>query len=745
MSGNRYLFIVLWFCALGKVVFAAEAVKIYRLSGEIVFDGQPFEPVWDGVSSLDLAMHRPDYGKQPSEKSEVFIAYDSEYLWVGARLYTADPSTIRSTSRKRDEVSRNSDTFTLVLDTFRDNENAMAFATMPSGLRTDYTVSNDANMSAAAQPGTPGGGTMNLSWNTFWDVKTSRDDKGWYVEMRIPFSSLRFQAEDDLTGMGIIVSRSISYRNELDTYPLIDPKFGMMAPIKPSLSAPIEFSGVKARKPVYLVPYVSAGYSSDNTLNEAETAYEHDDKPTLDAGFDLKYSLTSNLTLDLTANTDFAQVEADDQQMNLTKYSLFFPEKRLFFQERSSIFSFNLGGMSDMFYSRRIGIEDDQQVRILGGMKLIGRVGKWDLGMMDMQTQKFDTVASHNFGVLRLRRQVINPNSYVGGLITSKIGMDGRVDLAYGFDGIIKLFGEDYLDLKLAQNYHSELSNEMLSLKPTLMRANWERRSDKGFAYNVTYSYFGEQFDPEIGFLKYHGVQGAEVLLRYGWLPGEKSPVFRSSAFLQANRLVRVTDQGMESYMIGPGFELFGKSGLGGRLQLKYNREDILEAFDLSDEVQVPAGPYEYTGFEGMLFTPQSKPYFAIFMVEGGQYYDGSKFSVMARPTMSISPSFQVTGTYYYGYVNFSDRNQVLSTHVANVKLLYMMNTKLSASVLVQFNSVTHDLIGNFRLRYNPSEGNDFYVVLNDNENAGGTDPYLTMPRYFNRAFILKYTYTFKL
>jgi len=201
----------------------------------------------------------------------------------------------------------------------------------------------------------------------------------------------------------------------------------------------------------------------------------------------------------------------------------------------------------------------------------------------------------------------------------------------------------------------------------------------------------------------------------------------------------------MESYMIGPGFELFGKSGLGGRLQLKYNREDILEAFDLSDEVQVPAGPYEYTGFEGMLFTPQSKPYFAIFMVEGGQYYDGSKFSVMARPTMSISPSFQLTGTYYYGYVNFSGRNQVLNTHVANVNLLYMMNTKLSASVLVQFNSVTHDLIGNFRLRYNPSEGNDFYVVVNDNENAGGTDPYLVMPRYFNRAVVLKYTYTFKL
>jgi hypothetical protein len=278
-----------------------------------------------------------------------------------------------------------------------------------------------------------------------------------------------------------------------------------------------------------------------------------------------------------------------------------------------------------------------------------------------------------------------------------------------------------------------------------MLRANWERRSDKGFAYNLTYSYLGEQFDPEIGFLKYHGVQGVETMLRYGWLPGEKSSVFRSSAFLQVNRLVRIQDKGMESYMIGPGFEIFGKSGLGGRLQLKYNREEILEPFDLSDEVQVPSASYEYTGFEGTLFTPQSKPYFLIMMVEGGQYYDGSKYSIMARPTISVSPSIQLTGTYYYGYVKFPERNQKLNTHVANAKLLYMLNTKLSASLLVQYNSVTDNLVGNFRLRYNPSEGNDFYIVVNDIENAGGTDPLVELPSYYSRTLILKYTYTFKL
>lgn len=132
-------------------------------------------------------------------------------------------------------------------------------------------------------------------------------------------------------------------------------------------------------------------------------------------------------------------------------------------------------------------------------------------------------------------------------------------------------------------------------------------------------------------------------------------------------------------------------------------------------------------------------------MVEAGQYYDGSKYSIMARPTVSVSPSIQLTGTYYYGYVNFAERNQKLNTHVANAKLLYMLNTKLSASLLIQYNSVTDNLIGNFRLRYNPSEGNDFYIVVNDIENTGGTDPLVELPAYYSRTLILKYTYTFKL
>ena len=181
------------------------------------------------------------------------------------------------------------------------------------------------------------------------------------------------------------------------------------------------------KKPFYITPYMLGGGERTFSLDETESAYSREDTPTFEAGLDIKYGPTSNLTLDLTLNTDFAQVEADNQQINLTRSSLFFPEKRMFFQERSSIVDFGFGEANRLFYSRRIGIHDGSPVRIYGGARLVGRVGGWDIGMLDMQAAPFEEVSSENFGVFRARRRVFNPYSYVGGIVTSRIGGRRRV------------------------------------------------------------------------------------------------------------------------------------------------------------------------------------------------------------------------------------------------------------------------------------------------------------------------------
>lgn len=722
------------------------AIQIKRLSEDIIFDGMPGENGWNSLSEFDLTMHKPNFGSVPSESSVIRIGYDNEFLWVGASLYMKDAKKIFAPTKKRDEELFDYDAFGIVLDTYDDNENALAFFTTPTGLRTDYTISNDAQGGDG-----PGSNSMNTSWNTFWDVRTSIDDKGWYVEMRIPFSSLKFKPEGDVATMGLIISRNISSNIETDTYPAVDPKYGFMATNKPSLAASISINGARPKKPVYVSPYVIGGVSQDWNLNDNETEYvKHEDYPeyTANAGLDVKYNINSNLTLDLTANTDFAQVEADDQQVNLTRYSMFFPEKRMFFQERSSLFDFSLGDFSDnLFYSRNIGISGREPVRILGGARLTGRMGKWDVGLMDMQTDKNEDIPGENFGILRMRRQVVNENSYVGGIVTSRLGMKGDQNLAYGIDGIFRLFGDDYLNMKWSQTYDSEIDNKMSSLDPSFFLVNWQRRSEEGFAYDFKYFYSGQEFKPGVGFVRMEGVQGLNGMLMYGWIPGEDSKFFNYGISVRGERYSRLEDNGLESISISPEFEINTKKGIHGSIGLEYQEEGVLFPFNLSKDIIIAEGNYSFLGLSARVGTPQSKILSVEADVEAGQFYDGNRIGLEAESDINVSSSLQLSCAYEFNAIRFPDRdlNNSLDIHSVNVKALYMFSTKLSASVLVQYVNTDDEMITNFRLRYNPREGNDFYLVYNDFRGINHKNEFPVPPAFFNRTVMIKYTHTFVL
>jgi len=722
-----------------------EAVKIKRITGMIEFDGFPGESAWQTLDLFALKMHKPNYAIQPSEKTDVRIGFDDEFLWIGASLFMDDASKIFAVTKKRDEMLFDYDAFGIILDTYNDNENGLAFFTTPIGLRTDYTISNDASGDGG---GPDGPSFMNVSWNTFWDVKTSRDDKGWYVEMRIPFSSLKFKSDNDIATMGLIITRNISANNETDSYPAIDPKYGFMAVNKPSLARTIEIEGARPAKPIYISPYVLGGFSRDWSMNEDETGYVKEDNPQYNIGGDIKYNINSNLTLDLTANTDFAQIEADDQQVNLTRYSLFFPEKRKFFQERSSLFDFSLGGHSDnLFYSRNIGIADGDPIRIYGGARLTGRLGKWDMGFLDMQTAEHEETPGENFGVLRMRRQVINQNSYVGGILTSRLGMNGYQNIAYGVDGIFRLFGDDYLNVKWSQTYDSETGNEMNSLDPSFILLNWERRSEKGIAYNLNYTYSGKEFNPGVGFIRLGGVQGLNGHLMYGWIPGEKSKLLNYNINVRGERYTRLEDGGLESMKVSPGFEINSKKGIHTEAGLEMQNEGVLYDFNLSDSIIIYAGDYSFIGSEFRFGTSQARKISIGADANIGQFYDGNRIGFRVEPNFNISSSLNLSAAYEFNAIRFPERetNNSLDIHSVNVKALYMFNTKLSASVLIQYINTEDDLITNFRLRYNPREGNDFYLVYNDYR--GTSDKYSVpeQPSFFNKTIMFKYIHTFVL
>ena len=396
-------------CVVGGFVFSVppEQIVLQRIEGPITLDGVIDEPGWEKIVPFQLIQHAPNFGENPTEKTVVLVAHDDEYLYLAGYLYDSEPSKILDATKQRDTQAAATDFFGIVIDSFCDKENGLAFFTTPTGLRWDATIANDGVTDR------PNEMPFGMSWDTFWDVAVSRNEEGWFAEFRIPFSSLRFQDEEGRVVMGIISWRWIARKNEIHVFPSISPDSGAWSMIKPSLSQEVTMQDVRPKKPLYITPYILGGHGRAYELNDAETDYLREDDPVFEAGLDIKYGITSNFTADITVNTDFAQVEADDVQVNLTRFSLFFPEKRRFFLERASTFEFRFGGPNRLFYSRRIGINEDtdDMVRIYGGARLVGRVGGWDLGFLNMQTAKVEGLPSENYGVLRIRRRIFNPFS----------------------------------------------------------------------------------------------------------------------------------------------------------------------------------------------------------------------------------------------------------------------------------------------------------------------------------------------
>ncbi|NTU50988.1 MAG: carbohydrate binding family 9 domain-containing protein, partial [Candidatus Aminicenantes bacterium] len=714
-----------------------ERIVIPRLSGPVTLDGRSDEPAWSGVRPFCMVMQSPTFGEPASERSEALVAYDDDFVYVAARMFDREPDRIQAPTKKRDAMVATTDWFGVLFDTFNDKENALAFFTTPAGLRFDAAIFRDAQPTMAMEP------PMNLSWNTFWDVAVVRGENGWHVEMRIPLSSLRFQTQAGAAVMGVTVFRWISRKNEVDVFPAIPRDWGDMSAWKPSQCQETLWPGLKPRRPLYITPYVLGGLEEFYELNDEETEYVEGGTPEFEMGIDVKYGLSGNLTLDATVNPDFAQVEADDVQVNLTRFSVFFPEKRLFFQERSSNFDFPMGGSNTLFYSRRIGLVDDRPVRIYGGGRLVGRLGGWDVGFLDMQTAALDENPSENFGVLRLRRQLINPFSYVGGMLTSRLGAGGSYNLAYGLDWIWRVRGDDYFTLQWAQTFENGASNRAFSLDSSRFALMWERRTTRGFGTTVRFSRVGPEFDPGMGFMMFENYTAFYTRTLYGWFPGKGSALSNHDGFVEARIYWDNDTRQVTLAEIGPGWEFAAKSGFGGRIWPKINVEELDEPYELTDDILVPVGRYVFPGMEFFLQTPPGRLFNTILTGTVGGYYDGWRISLGAMPTWSGIPDLEVSGLLQYNLVRFRGRDQTYVAPIGQVKVLATLSVKFSASALVQYSGADDAVSANVRFRYNPREGTDLYLVYNEGLNTDRLSRTPVPPLSSGRALYAKFSYTF--
>jgi len=706
-----------------------EPMVVHRLQAPVRLDGPSDELAWRGVLPLPVVSQVPHFGQPPSERTEILLAYDEDNLYLAGRFYDSQPEAIHATTMKRDDdEAASSDAFGIVIDTFDDNENALAFVTTPTGSRLDMAISGDLQLNAEPNP----------SWDAYWDVAAMRTAAGWFAEVRIPFSSLRFQEQDGRVIMSLITYRWIARRAERIIFPAIPLSWGDDSYLKPSQARPVAFTGIRHQRPLCFTPYLLAGTKRSPRLRADATAYRQDLDRVLELGFDAKYSLTSNLTLDLTANTDFAQVEADDQEINLTRYPLFFPEKRLFFLERASNFDFSFYRDNTLFHSRRIGIHAGRPAPLYGGARLVGRLGPWDVGLLTMQSEDTGDLPSRNFGVLRLRRQVINPYSYAGAIATSRIGTDGTYNVAYGLDGTLRVFGDDYLKVNWAQVFRDHRGDSPFSMRRSKLRAHWERYRYTGWAYGLNYSRSGADYDPALGFEKYPDKSSFIHYVRYGWDAPPRSLFFQHRLYEDLWLHLRNADGELHSCLTRVGWFFSTKSGYSGHFNAAQNREDLLEPLLFPDATEVAVDDYTFYDLYGRLSMPEGGLWYSEITLRAGQFYDGRRASLELETSRSLSRHFELGGTYLRDWADFPDRGAGFTTHIARLKVLAMASAAVSLSAFVQYSSAADRVISNLRLRYNPREGTDLYLVYDESLNTDRHRQEPALPRSSGRALMLK-------
>ena len=705
--------------------------ELQRIQGEVVLDGSSDEAAWDDVDPFPLTMHRPVYEGALTERTEIRVAYDDYYLYASGRFYDSDPSGIHANSLYRDNYM-NSDIFNLIVDTFNDKENALWFSTTPAGVRVDRALSNDGNAS-------------NLNWDTFWDVAAVQNEEGWFAEMRIPFSSLGFKRQQKEVTIGIITTRYIDRKYEIQMYP----GFSQDWPINtPSKAVEFVLRDIVTERPIYFTPYILGGYGQEAVLNDSETDYFSETELIGDIGLDVKFNITHNLTLDATVNTDFAQIEADDEQVNLSRYSLFYPEKRRFFQERSGIFEFGTVGMygrDRLFHSRTIGIHEGQEVRILGGVRLVGRAGPWDIGALDMQTERCDSLPSENFGVLRLRRQAFNENSYIGGILTTRLGHDGSYNVAYGFDGILRLFKNDYLSLRWSQTFNDGTQDQssFRFFDASNIVLHWDRRTQIGFHYEVSFTRSGKNFMPGMGYITRQDYHEYSWRFHFDTHTPEPSWIRKYSLCqILGQAAFRNADNSMESGWAEWGTELHWKSGAFLFADAEIWYEDLLETLEFPEDTEIPSGSYTNPRFEGGFGTSPGRLLYARLILVTGPFYDGWRDMIWFTPRWSVSRHFNLSLEYSLNRVRFPERDQRFDAHVVRLRVESAFNTKFSINGFIQYNSISDHISPNIRFRYNFREGNDLWLVYNEGFNTARHEAEPVLPVTDNRTVMMKFTYT---
>jgi hypothetical protein len=700
-----------------------------RATGPIEIDGRLDEPSWAPAPiAKDFIQNDPREGEPATFDTEVRLLYDDDALYIGVFAKDDDPSDIIINELRKDFNTGTSDGFHVVIDTFHDERNGYQFAVNPAGAKWDSQMSNE-------------GRDQNSNWDGVWDVRTQVTETGWYAEIRIPFRTLKFNPSSQQT-WGINFQRRLRRLNE-NSYWAPIPRIHQLSRV--SMAGTLEnLQNLRPGNNLRLKPY---GLASSSRIGDG------DSRGDFDGGFDVKYGVTSGLTWDFTVNTDFSQVEADEQQVNLTRFSLFFPEKRDFFLENSGIFQFGVGSggagggggggrqnpSQDMilFFSRQIGLSSNATaIPILGGTRLTGRAGGFSLGALNIQ-QRRDEVTntpSTNFTALRLRRDIL-AQSDIGVMLLNKDENGPHFNRVVGADANFRFFQRLDLNFAGAKTVSPETSPVAQEGDDWYSKSSFSYR-DNSLEVRGGYQTIGNRFNNEMGFVPRRGVNNGELHVgarfrpQWAWTKGwlrETYPHWQVENFARRGG-------GLESRYMDWHWPVTFHNSTFIEVGVNPNTEVINSAFTINSRrgIRILPGRYDFNEYFVLANSNAAAPVSFNTRYSIGDFYNGYRRGYTIGTTVRANEHFNVSGNVQFNDIDLPQG--AFTTTLITGRINYFFNTKVFLNTLLQYNTDAQQWSSNVRFNVIHRPLSDIFLVYNERRASRSGD-------LIDRAIVAKMTY----
>lgn len=661
-----------------KIIYAQ------RVNGTPVIDGYLTDSLWRVAQPVDdFLQQEPIAGQPASFKTEVRMIYNERALYVGVMCYDPEPDKIIARELKKDGNLRGDDNFQIIFDTFNDRKSAYWFGTNPLGMR------DDALLSGFDFRG------FNEDWDGIWNVRAAIVDSGWSIEFEFPFSTFKFHKQNEQV-WGVNFARQIRRLNEQVLWSGVGLNLGLF---KLAYAGRLEgIKDIERGNPIYLKPFISAGIQQTNGHK----------KNLLKPGIDIKYGISQNLSLDLTFNTDFAQVEADRARINLTRFPLFFPEKREFFLENASIFDYTFGFRNYVFYSRRIGLSRGMEIPINAGARIVGRINEIELGILNVQTASKDDEPTTNYSVVRTKYDLLD-QSYVGIILTNKVSKLG-FNRVYGAD--FNFTFTDFLDNQtITIGGGAVQSNETGGGKKNLALKAFVSFPNDFINAFLSYRDVQKDFNPAMGFFFRRGFKSITSHLRisprinYIGIKKLNFTIFESDFYWDANNNLSTSNVSFSPFGFVTNSDDFF------RVHIDRNFDYVDNDFELFDTIIIKSGKYNFNSLGFSLNTSRKRPFVFEFDFRDGTFYSGRRRNFATELTYFFSSHLSISSDFDLNRIEIT--GSTFYTRELGMRIRYDFSTMTYSSIFAQWNNELKELNVNYRFLWQPKIGSNFYIVIN--------------------------------